>query len=364
MGTRRGTLLERNIRKIFKLAGFKTKHQVRIKGYEIDVLAETDNLKIIIECKHYEHSPIVVRNLIHQWDSKNKEIKADKILLVIYGVEITPYVKTLAKKYDISIWDKKDVEDYLDYVIEHKKEAKTKILKVLKLKLKKKEKVKIEEEEEEDSEESRELKIVKKYKNEINSYNDGQTMFIIGIILCFFIPTILLPIAGIVLIIIGSNKKKEIKEKIPRIEEYVKLKKDLSREGIKFVSDSSKVEEDFEEDEDDEHSEERMEIRRLLMPENTIIFRDLPEEAILDIKILREDCRKAISAFKRVYNSSEEEHYSLSRFEIELNKVSRDFANILGKNNKKYDDFEDQVFEIKRKYANKIKRIIEKYKDD
>jgi len=134
MGTRPGTLLERDIQKIFKLAGFTTHHQAKIKGYEIDVLAETDKgLRIIIECKQYENAQIEVRNLIHQWDSKNKEIQANKILLVIYGINITHSEKSLAHKLGITIWDKKDVEDYLDYVIEYKENAKQHILNKLEI---------------------------------------------------------------------------------------------------------------------------------------------------------------------------------------------------------------------------------------
>ncbi|MBT3940910.1 hypothetical protein HOF46_02665 [Candidatus Woesearchaeota archaeon] len=116
MGTRQGTLLEKNILKIFKQAGFRVKHQERIKRYEIDVFAEDieNNLSIIIECKQYEKSPINVVNLIHQWCSKNSEINASFVIIALYGVKLSERDILLAKKFNITLWDEADIEDYLD----------------------------------------------------------------------------------------------------------------------------------------------------------------------------------------------------------------------------------------------------------
>lgn len=47
-------------------AWIESSKNVRIDGYEIDVLISYKNRKIAVECKQYERSQIVVRNLIYQ----------------------------------------------------------------------------------------------------------------------------------------------------------------------------------------------------------------------------------------------------------------------------------------------------------
>ena len=131
MGTRVGTLLERNIESIFKLAGFRTKHQTRIKGYEIDVLAKYHGFTILIECKQYEKSRIEIRNLIHQWDSKNKRIGADRVLIVIFGMPISEKYIRLAKKCNIFLWGNKEIEKFYKMVTKDSINAREKILKSL-----------------------------------------------------------------------------------------------------------------------------------------------------------------------------------------------------------------------------------------
>lgn len=104
-----GDVLENNIEYIFKVAGFHTEKNIRLAKYEIDILAKLGDRKIIIECKNYQNSHLVIRNLIHQWNSKNEIIKADKIILVIYGVTIKNSDKELASKFNIEIWGEDEV---------------------------------------------------------------------------------------------------------------------------------------------------------------------------------------------------------------------------------------------------------------
>lgn len=83
-----GDVLEKNVEYLFKVAGFITQRNIRLANYQIDVLAKFGDRQIVIECKNYQNSNLTVRNIIHQWHSKNEIIKANKILLVIYGVSI------------------------------------------------------------------------------------------------------------------------------------------------------------------------------------------------------------------------------------------------------------------------------------
>ena len=118
---------------IFKKAGFKVIQDYRKNNYQIDVLAQKGGLNIICECKQYENTHLEIRNLIHQWDSKNKELKADKIILIIYGQSPTTEELNLAKKYSITIW----IYKHIDYYFNHDKKGLSKEL-LIDLGLKKK----------------------------------------------------------------------------------------------------------------------------------------------------------------------------------------------------------------------------------
>src|SRR3989344_3560485 len=114
MTSRSGSLLEKNVAKILALSGFKPKMNQIINGYEIDVFFEYCGQKIAIECKQYERSTLAVRNLIHQWDSKNKELNFDKIVLVLVGCEISFKDRDLAKKYGVILLDEAKIGELLD----------------------------------------------------------------------------------------------------------------------------------------------------------------------------------------------------------------------------------------------------------
>lgn len=129
MASRRGTLLEKNLEQLLKLTGFKPELNKIFKGYEIDVFLRYANFKIGFECKQYESSKLGVRNLIHQWDSKNKELNLDRIIFVITGVDISQKEHQLANKCNIIIWDEKKLSFLLDEAIDKRTEIKEKIIK-------------------------------------------------------------------------------------------------------------------------------------------------------------------------------------------------------------------------------------------
>lgn len=114
MVSRKGTLLERSVGLILESSGFRPELNKIIGGYEIDVFLKHKGYKIAFECKQYERSNLAVRNLIHQWDSKSKEIGIDKVVLVITGSEISSKDYDLAKKYGIVILDESQVTNLLD----------------------------------------------------------------------------------------------------------------------------------------------------------------------------------------------------------------------------------------------------------
>lgn len=126
MGSRKGSLLEKEVQSILESAGFETERNKFVKGYEVDIFAKVRDSNVIIECKQYEQSNLSVRNLIHEWKGKNKYIGADIIVLAIYGQKITDEEKKLAEENNLVIWDEKKLDSFLtmnedkyrDYILE------------------------------------------------------------------------------------------------------------------------------------------------------------------------------------------------------------------------------------------------------
>jgi len=120
MVSRKGSLLERNVKKIFDLAGFKTKQNIRLAGYEVDVYAKYKGFDVIIECKQREKSSVNLPNLIYTWTGKNKKIGATRVLLVIYGQRVSREHLKLAREENVIIWNEDHVDKFMDLAIEKK----------------------------------------------------------------------------------------------------------------------------------------------------------------------------------------------------------------------------------------------------
>ena len=133
MASRKGSLLEKNLEQLFKLTGFNPELNKFYKGYEIDVFLRIENKYVGIECKQYENSNLSVRNIIHQWDSKNKELNLDKIILVFIGVNISKSDYVLAEKYNIIIWDDHKLSRLINQAIEKKEQFRENLLREMKI---------------------------------------------------------------------------------------------------------------------------------------------------------------------------------------------------------------------------------------
>ena len=103
-----------------------------ISGYEIDVYAEYNNYKIAVQCKQYERSNLNIRDTIHEWDSKRKKINVDKIIIMVYGQEITQGNKSLANDFDITLWDEDDM-DRIELILIDERDTE-KFMRLLKIK--------------------------------------------------------------------------------------------------------------------------------------------------------------------------------------------------------------------------------------
>ena len=110
--------LEKEVGAIFIAAGFRVQHHTNLKNTPIDVLAEIDlprvqkDFRVICKFK-YEDSEEAVRELIMTWRNNNKEIKADKIIIILNGIEVLGEDRAMCAQDNIIIWEEDEVNDYL-----------------------------------------------------------------------------------------------------------------------------------------------------------------------------------------------------------------------------------------------------------
>lgn len=107
----RGDSLEAAVAHLFNIANFETKRNIFLAKYEIDVWAKIGDRTIVIECKNYQNSSLTIRNLIHQWHSKNDIIGAHKIILVLAGVDVKESDRELASSFDMELWNQEDLSE-------------------------------------------------------------------------------------------------------------------------------------------------------------------------------------------------------------------------------------------------------------
>ncbi|MEK6873526.1 MAG: restriction endonuclease [Nanoarchaeota archaeon] len=115
MSERQGSFLEGVVATIFQRAGLDTSTNVFMKGYEVDVVGSKLNYKVIVQCKHCEGSYVNIKDILHQWKSKNDIINADKVVLVIYGQEPNQSHYHLAEKLGIILIDKEKLQKLNSY---------------------------------------------------------------------------------------------------------------------------------------------------------------------------------------------------------------------------------------------------------
>jgi len=124
---RKGSLLERDVARLFRLVGLNPQLNVKLNNYEVNVLVIYQGRKIAVECKQYESASLTVRNLIHEWRSKSEELGL-KVILVLAGIKIKPEDLELAKRYCIAIWDEEKFDRLFNEAIELREAVRDKIL--------------------------------------------------------------------------------------------------------------------------------------------------------------------------------------------------------------------------------------------
>lgn len=118
---RKGSMLEELVAMIFRAAGFEVTKNKYFGGFEVDNYVSFGDRNIIIECKQYEKTYLPVKSLILEWKGKNEIIKADGVLFVIYGVNVTEEEQNLARQCGIRIWGIDEMEDFLPLLNDREK---------------------------------------------------------------------------------------------------------------------------------------------------------------------------------------------------------------------------------------------------
>ena len=124
---RKGSLLERDVARLFRLVGLNPQLNVKLNNYEIDVLVVYQGRRIAVECKQYERASLTVRNLIHEWHSKSEELGL-KVILILVGIKVKPEDLELAERYGIVIWDEEKFDKLFNEAIESREAVRDKIL--------------------------------------------------------------------------------------------------------------------------------------------------------------------------------------------------------------------------------------------
>ncbi len=101
------------------MAGFKVSHHVVLNRCQADLLAELDlpdvqkDFRVICKFRHADTED-AVKDLIIEWVDKNKEIKADKVIIAIDGIEVLGEDREMAKEKGVIILEKDNIQNYLE----------------------------------------------------------------------------------------------------------------------------------------------------------------------------------------------------------------------------------------------------------
>ncbi|MBR9699183.1 hypothetical protein GOV09_01880 [Candidatus Woesearchaeota archaeon] len=120
--------LRTDVINILEAAGFSVRRDELMHGYKVDVVAEKDlvavqkDFKIICAFVH-EQSELTLRERVKEFRELNKELKADKCIIVLVGLEAYGEDRGMAKRQNILIWEKDNIKNYLKCFSEKDKDA-------------------------------------------------------------------------------------------------------------------------------------------------------------------------------------------------------------------------------------------------
>ena len=112
---KRGTTLEGRVAQLLRLMGYSVVRNQIIEGHEIDVYAEKNGRRMIIECKEY-YTELIPRELILIFSAKVRDIKPDESWFVAIS-DFDASALELCKRYGIRAVNGFDLEELEDEAI-------------------------------------------------------------------------------------------------------------------------------------------------------------------------------------------------------------------------------------------------------
>ena len=132
---KKSNLLERNVEHLLQLCDIPYERQKSIDGYNVGFFIEHQKCKVAIECVHREKNSENIRNFIHIWESQQRVLGIDNVVLVLVDCELTEKEEKLAKQFGMEIWDEERLMGLLEVAAEKKSDSKSDILKDAGLKI-------------------------------------------------------------------------------------------------------------------------------------------------------------------------------------------------------------------------------------
>lgn len=110
-----GTTLEGRVATLFRLMGYDVSRNIFIEGHEIDVYAEKDVEKIIVECKEY-YTQLISRDLILIFNTKVRDINPSEAWFVTIN-DFDSSARELCNRYGIRAVNGYSLEEFEDLAI-------------------------------------------------------------------------------------------------------------------------------------------------------------------------------------------------------------------------------------------------------
>jgi predicted transcriptional regulator len=130
MGEENTELLKKEIAGMFESAGFDVKLENDVLSASIDLQREEEDFRVICVFRDM-NTEDVFRHFIQNVEEKNKEIKANKVIVVILGLEVLGEDRAVAEENDIIVWEKENIDEMLDCFREDKDDGVSKLMSVL-----------------------------------------------------------------------------------------------------------------------------------------------------------------------------------------------------------------------------------------
>ncbi|MCK5283646.1 MAG: hypothetical protein KAK00_09660 [Nanoarchaeota archaeon] len=122
------TAVQKDLERLFKIAGFLPIMNKRIKGHKADLFVKIKNKALFVKCIK---SGLPLKEAVSEWKEKNKIIQADRILLLLSGTKVSRKVTQAEARSGVLVWDEHILQELLDQAIEKWKQIKPKLIAAL-----------------------------------------------------------------------------------------------------------------------------------------------------------------------------------------------------------------------------------------